>query len=238
MLMGLAKNMALKEDLEIEVNSIFQTSWNETIGKVIPIPSDIGLGNNAKLLEDAVVLYADLDGSTNMVDQKKWQFSAEIYKTFLHCAAKLVKEEDGTITAYDGDRIMAIYIGENKYDRAIRTGLKLKWTVTNIIQPAMKKRWNTDFLIAHTVGIDVSNLRAVRTGVRGDNDLVWVGRAANYAAKLTTLPSTFQTRITKDVYDELSIYSKTHDGNSMWEKVTWTAMSNITIYRSMWGWVV
>lgn len=93
-------------------------------------------------------------------------------------------------------------------------------------------------MIAHTVGIDVSDLRAVRTGVRGDNDLVWVGRAANYAAKLTALPSTFQTRITKDVYDKLSRDSKVSNGKSMWEIVTWTAMNNITIYRSAWGWVV
>ena len=230
--------MALKEDLAIEVNSIFEASWNEVIGKIIPSPSDIGLGNNAKYLEEAVVLYADLDGSTNMVDEKKWQFSAEIYKTFLHCAAKLVKDEDGTITAYDGDRIMAIYIGENRYDRAIRTGLKLKWIVTNIIRPAMKKQWNTDFEIAHTVGIDVSDLRAVRTGVRGDNDIVWVGKAANYAAKLTALPSTFQTRITGDVYNKLSNDSKTANGKSMWEKVNWSAMNNIVIYRSKWGWTV
>ena len=134
---------------------------------------------------------------------------------------------------------MAIFICDNKYDRAARTGLKLRWAVTNIIQSEMKAKYNTDFIIAHTVGIDVSDLRAVRTGVRGDNDLVWVGRAANYAAKLTTLSSGYPTWITKNVFDKLSEHSKTSDdGRAMWEARSWTPMNKITIYRSAWSWKI
>jgi class 3 adenylate cyclase len=231
--------MALKEDLTAEVQSIFYDNWESTTGRVVPAPSSIGLGNKATFLEKAVVLYADLDGSTDMVDTKRWEFSAEIYKSFLHCAAKIMKAEGGTITAYDGDRIMAIFIHEAKYDAAARAALKLKWAVRNIIQPKMKAVYSTSsFEVAHTVGIDVSDLRAVRTGVRGDNDLVWVGRAANYAAKLTTLSSRFPTRITKAVFDQLSPALRTTKNQPMWEKVDWVAMENIPIYRSNWGWIV
>lgn len=230
--------MALKDELTSDVKTIFKNSWTETSGRVVPEPSDVGLGNKATLLEQAVVFYADLDGSTNMVDTKKWEFSAEIYKAFLHCAAKIVKAESGNITAYDGDRIMAIFIGENKHDRAARTALKLRWAVLNIIQPLMKEKYTTDFVVAHTVGIDVSNLRAVRTGVRGDNDLVWIGRAANYAAKLTTLSSDYPTRITKAVYDGLSSSLKISNSKSIWEARTWANMKNMSIYRSSWGWPI
>lgn len=227
--------MALKDDLTSDVKTIFKSAWTETTGRIVPAPSDVGLGNKATLLEQAVVFYADLDGSTNMVDTKKWEFSAEIYKTFLHCAAKIVKAESGDITAYDGDRIMAIFIGNNKHDRAARAALKLRWAVLKIVQPLMKESYKTDFVIAHTVGIDVSDLRAVRTGVRGDNDLVWVGRAANYAAKLTTLGSDYPTWITKAVYDGLSSSLKTSNSKSIWEARLWTDMGNMSIYRSNWN---
>ena len=231
--------MSLKDDLTSEVNVIFKSQWVETTGRVVPTPSDVGLGNKATLLEKAVVFYADLDGSTNMVDQKKWQFSAEIYKAFLHCAAKIVRSESGDITAYDGDRIMAIFIGDNKCDRAVRAALKLRWAVIYVIEPSMKERWNTDFSIKHTVGVDVSDLRAVRTGVRGDNDLVWVGRAANYAAKLNSLSSDYPTRITKAVYDSLSEKLKTSsDSRAMWEARTWTPMNKMDIYRSQFWWSI
>lgn len=229
--------MALKDDLTSDVQYIFSSPWTETTGRVVPAPTDVGLGNKATFLEQAVVLYADLDGSTNMVDTRIWQFSSEIYKTFLLCAAKIIKNEGGDITAYDGDRIMAIFIGENKYDRAVRAGLKLRSAVVHIIEPQMKLFYgNPDFVVAHTVGIDVSDLRAVRTGVRGDNDLVWVGRAANYAAKLTTLPSNTPTWITKAVFDQLSAPLRVANGQSMWEARTWTAMNGMSIYRSTWCW--
>lgn len=230
--------MAIKDNLTADVNNIFKSSWSETNAQIVPVPTAIGMGNQTKLLTEAVVLYADLDGSTSMVDSMKWEFSAEIYKTFLHCAAKIIKEEDGVITAYDGDRIMAIFIGDNKYDSAVRAALKLKWAVTNIIQPAMKATYKTSFVINHVVGVDVSDLRAVRTGVRGDNDLVWVGRAANYAAKMTSLSSEYSTWITKAVYDNLSEACKYSNNTSMWESRTWSSMKNIKVYRSNWGWII
>jgi class 3 adenylate cyclase len=230
--------MSLKDELNAAAKNTFTFAWEETEGRVVPAPENVGLGNKAILLKKAVVFYADLNGSTNMVDEKKWEFSAEIYKSFLHCAAKIVRSESGDITAYDGDRIMAIFVGDAKCDRAVRSALKLKWAVTNIIMPQMKGYYSTDFTIEHNVGIDISDLRAARTGVRGSNDLVWVGRAANHAAKLTELSSDYPTRITKEVYDGLSQNLRVNSNKLMWENRTWTAMNNREIYRSRWGWVI
>lgn len=231
--------MAIREDLAAEVKKIFKDAWDVTSGRVVPIPSSVGLGNKAVELENAAVLYADLDGSTNMVDKKKWEFSAEIYKTYLYCAAKIIKAEDGSITSYDGDRIMGIFIGEGKSDRAARCGLKLNYAVKKIIQPAIQAQYTkSDFKLAHVVGVDLSQLRAARTGVRGDNDLVWVGRAANYAAKMTTLPSDYPTWITKAVYDELTDGLRMFENNAIWEARSWTRMNKMSIYRSNWQWTL
>lgn len=229
--------MSLKLDLESDIGNVFSQEWQETLGRVVPAPTDVGLNNKATFLKDAVVLYADLDGSTVMVDSKRWEFSAEIYKSFLLSAAKIIKSESGAITAYDGDRIMAIFIGEGKYDRAVRASMRIKWAVLNIIQPRMAKWWNIgEFELKHTVGIDVSDLRAVRTGVRGDNDLVWVGPAANWAAKMTTLPSRFSSYITQAVYDNLSLVCKMTNMQLMWERTVWYEQNSKVIYRSNWNW--
>lgn len=228
--------MSFKYDVTSTVKSIFASNWSETTGRVVPEPRNIGLGNEATFLQDAVVFYADLDGSTNMVDKYKWEFCAEIYKTFLHTAAKIVRSENGDITAYDGDRIMAIFIGEAKYDRAVRAAMKLRWAVVNILEPQLKVVYKQDISIKHTVGIDAGPLRAVRTGVRGDNDLVWVGSAANYAAKLNSLSSDYPTWITASVYKGLSSSLTYSNFLHMWEARQWTAMNNMVIYRSTWSW--
>jgi class 3 adenylate cyclase len=51
-----------------------------------------------------------------------------------------------------------------------------------------KKKWpKTDFELKQRVGIDTSKVFVARTGIRGSNDLVSVGNAANNAAKMAAL---------------------------------------------------
>lgn len=231
--------MALRDELAEAVDKIFRATWDVRDGRDVPESEDLALGNEAVRLEEAVVLYADMAGSTSLVKGHKWEFASEIYKAFLHCAARIISSEGGEITAYDGDRIMAIYIGDAKNTSAARSALKINFCREKIINPLIVKRYpSVQFRLKHVVGIDRSELHATRTGVRGANDLVWVGRAANYAAKLSDLSDDYQSRITKDVFDRLHDSLKFTDGKAMWEAATWTAMNNLQIYRSTWWWPV
>jgi class 3 adenylate cyclase len=234
--------MGLKDDLVSEVATIFRSAWEERDGEKVPEAEDLKLGNDAVKLT-GTVLYADLADSTALVDGYKKPFVAEIYKTFLHCAAKIIRSEDGAITAYDGDRIMAVYIGNNKNTSAVRSAMKINYAVTEIIRPALKKQYPNDtYVTKHVIGIDTSDLFVARTGVRGANDLVWVGRAANYAAKLSALPESYATYITSDVYDVMhkSVKFSKEDGTGdhMWTKLIWNEFNNSTIYGSTWWWTV
>ena len=231
--------MALNDDLQKEVAAVFRAVWDRRDGTVVPADDSLRLGNDAVGL-DATVLYADLADSTRLVDSHIPAFAAEVYKTFLHCAAKIIRQEGGTITAYDGDRIMAVYLGTAKNTSAARTALKINHAVTNIINPAIRSQYASEtYFLKHVVGIDSSKLFVARTGVRGANDLVWVGRAANYAAKLAALPDAYQTYITAEVHnslnDQLKIWT---DGRQMWEAVRWGNFDNRIIYRSNWWWDV
>ena len=226
--------MALKDDLKSEVEKIFKDRWTTRDGNVVPESDDVKLGNDAVKLS-GTVLYADLSDSTALVDKKKPHFAAEIYKAYLHCAAKIIRAEGGVITAYDGDRIMAVYLGDSKNTSAARTARKINYAVSLIINPALKQQYpETTYQVRQTVGVDTSDLWVARTGIRGSNDLVWVGRAANYAAKLCALPAEYPSRITAAVYNAMHESEKTSGGKSMWEKVTWNAMGGIPIYRSTW----
>lgn len=229
--------MAFKDDLAAEVKATFSQQWDYQRAESVPTPEDLRLNaNHAKDLESATVLYADLDGSTNMVDTHNWTFSAEIYKAYLRCAAQIIRSERGVITAYDGDRIMAIFTGRSKNTSAVRCALKINFAVCEIIRPAIKIQYpDYDFTLKHVVGIDTSQLRTARIGVRGDNDLVWIGRAANYAAKLASL-SGKATWITKAVYDMMLAEVKYSNGTDMWEARKWVPMGGIIIYCSTYFW--
>jgi len=233
--------MSLGEDLKSQVAKIFKTSWDKRNGKVVPSPEDLQLGNDAVEFERATVLYADLSGSTSLVDSHGWMFAAEIYKTYLHCAAKLVLSEGGSITSYDGDRIMGIFIGDHQSTSAVRCGLKINYAVREIVNPALKAQYsNASYSVSQVVGIDTSSIRAARTGVRGGNDIVWVGRAANYAAKLTELKLSERTWITDDVFNKIADTAKFGGKNNelMWKSYKWSQNGDFPIHGSTWQWSV
>jgi len=231
--------MGLRADLESEITDVFSTKWEERDGNVVPEDDTVSLGNDAVKLK-ATVLYADLADSTNLVDTQVAFVAAEIYKTFLHCAAKIIRSEDGEITAYDGDRVMAVYIGDLKNTRAVRSAMKIHYAVSHIVNPAHKAVYKESlYTLKHVVGVDTSDLFVAKTGVRGANDLVWVGRAANYAAKLAALPDSYATYITTEVYDAMINEVKVSgEGRPMWEAVRWNTFDNRTIYQSNWWWSI
>ena len=225
--------MGFAEDLAAEVGTIFRSQWSVREGQVVPDTPDIKLGNEGVTL-DGTVLYADIDGSTNMVDSKTPQFAAEVYKSYLLCAARLIRSEGGIITAYDGDRVMAVFIGGSKNTSAVRCGLKINRSVLDIINPAIKRQYNSDFNLQQVVGIDTSNLLVARTGIRGSNDLVWVGPAANHAAKLSSISEPpYATFISSAIFENMHTSVKETNGVGMWEARTWRGK---TVYRSAWYW--
>jgi class 3 adenylate cyclase len=232
--------MALEDDLKAAVAATFREKWTIREGLIVPEPEDLALGNQAVHFDRATILYADLSGSTKMVDTLHWEKAAEIYKTFLHCAAKIILAEGGSITAYDGDRIMATFIGDTQTTPAARAGLKINYAVNYIVNPAMHKIYGSAYSLKHVVGIDTSEIHAARTGVRGGNDIVWVGRAANYAAKLTELDLAERTFVTDDAFQRLHREAK-YGGNPeqlMWKRYKWSQNNDILIHGSTWWWRV
>ena len=228
--------MALKDILAARVPQILRESWSERAGHKVPKANELGLGNEAITL-DAAVLYADLDDSTNLVDNHSPRFVAAICKSYLWCAARIIQEEHGEITAYDGDRIMAVYLGDEKETSAVYTALKINWAVQHIVNPAIKDRFPyTSYSVKQVVGIDASRLFVVKEGVRSENALLWVGRAANYAAKLSGRNGT-GTQITEAVYAQITLHLKAlPNGLSAWSREVAGEIGNKPIYTSS-AWV-
>lgn len=232
--------MGLKEDLEESVNEIVaKEHWTTRKGQVVPEPDDLGLGNDAVEFE-ATVLYADMADSTGLVDKQKAHLAAEVYKSYMVCAARIIKNAEGTVSAYDGDRIMGVFIGEFKNSSAAKAALQINWALQEVVNPALKQYYgDSAYQMNHAIGIDTSPIFACRIGVRNDNDIVWVGRAANYAAKLTNLKNDkHPVFITGAVFDKLNRKSK-YGGDPerlMWEQRKWTQVNDMRVYSSRWTW--
>ena len=234
--------MALKDDLTSAVDGILGKKFEERDGKVIPTSDDVALSNGAVKLE-AAFLYADLAGSGRIAQVCPWDTTAKIIRAYLDCAVRIIRSHGGEIRSFDGDRVMGVFIGDLKRTYAVKSALKIQWATRHLIEPEARKRFasvkNNDVKIQQACGVDVGFVRAVRAGIRNNNDLIWIGRPASFSAKLSDVREyPYCTFISEEVYNGLLDEAKVSDGRNMWEKrVKKFAGSDEVCYRSEYWWV-
>lgn len=231
--------MTFKQELTDFAAKVLSESWTTRDGTVVPDSDSVTFANDAVKLE-GTVLYADLAESTRLVSSRADFFAAEIYKTYLYSAARIIRREGGEITAYDGDRVMGVFIGNGKNSAAAKSALHIFSTVRDILQPAIDAQYpGSNYILEQKVGIDTSTLFVAKTGIRGSNDLVWVGNAANNAAKMAALSTTYATYISEKVYGVLNERSKFGgtEKKNMWTDLGTTDLGH-RIYGSNWKWAL
>jgi adenylate cyclase len=230
----------VESELTEAVDSIIKAGWEMRSGQVIPETEAITLGNSGVTLE-ATILYADLADSTELAlyDQ---EIAAEVYKTYLLGTSRLIKAVGGEIRSFDGDRVMGVFIGNSKNTSAAKAALKINYFFTKVLEPAFltfyERLKTSPFTFAQSVGIDMGEIRVARAGVRNDNDLIWVGRAPNIAAKLSSIREQgYSTYITEAVFNKLHESAKVFNGQQIWERRSWSKgepYGTSVVYRSSW----
>ncbi|OZG29802.1 adenylate cyclase [Williamsia sp. 1138] len=233
--------------IETSVRDIMTATWDITEGRVVPKTDDIVMRNGGRKI-DATYAYADLADSSTIAQYLDKEVAAKIIRAFVNSATRILRHYGGEIRSFDGDRVMAIFIGERKNWNAVRSALAIHSAVVDVIRPAIENNWdwsNTSkqlYRIGHRVGIDTGESLVVRGGARDNNDLISIGGAPNIAAKLSDLKSGHATYITKRVYDELDDDLLTHpETGRFWSRlptaVTIGGVSNI-VYGSNTRWEV
>lgn len=225
------------DDLASELKSLVRSRWRERDGLLlVPSEDSVAFGRDAVRI-NAAVLYASLSGSTALIEYYRAAFAATAYKAFLIACQRMVKHFGGAVTACDGDRVMAVYMGDSKCTRAARTALAIEAVMTHLVNPELAEAFNGldyDFYLRHVTGIDVSDLFVINTGVKQNSSLAWIGRAANTAAKLCSMrEGPYRSFITDDVFRALANNAKHYGGQLMWEARTWNGSN---VHRSRW-WV-
>jgi adenylate cyclase len=198
--------------LKAQVDTLLGANFDTRDGRVVPESDTVALSNGAVKI-DAAFLYADLAGSALLSKACPWATTATIIRAFLDCSTRLIIKHGGVVRSFDGDRVMGIFIGGNKNSNASICGREIHWMVRKILDPAAKKRFKSirdnGIEIRHGVGIDVGEVRAVRSGIRNSNDLIWIGKAASFSAKLSDIRANgYHTYISSRTFNSLSKEAK------------------------------
>lgn len=231
--------MGISADVESDVTKIKDATMAVRKGQVVPSTDSIALHNGAVELEVAY-LYADLANSSNMARSFDRRITAKILKSFLATSTRIIRYKGGTVMSFDGDRVMAAFVGDAKCTQATKSAFAIAWSVGEVIKPAFEKKYasvrDADFQITHATGIDVGTAYIVRAGARGSNDLVSIGRAPNLAAKFSDIRSDGNTTFASaSVYNQMNADCKKYleSDNNPWTKATWKFLGeDLTYYRT------
>ncbi len=229
--------MTWVETLIYEAEEILNTKWDERTGTVVPESESVALKDGAVKV-DATFLYADLAGSSKLAKLCPWRTTAKIIRAYLSCSVRLIRAYKGEIRSFDGDRVMGVFIGENKNNNAIKCAREIDWVVEKIINPKSKAKFmsikDNNIDIRHCVGIDTGEAFAVRAGIRDNNDLIWIGQAPRLAAKLSDIRNyPYSVYITKQCYNDLGNSLKIENNQNIWEERVFDfAGEQKSIYRT------
>ena len=185
-------------EIEEEVKTISSSCFDIELSKTGVVPSlkdpDITFDDfdnykkKCKVLETCV-LYVDIRKSTRISFKHNPETLAKLYSSFVRSMVKASEYFSGYVRNIIGDRIMVIFDEKNCFSNAINTAYLLNTISRKIINKFFKiniVRFRCG------IGIDFGKMLVTKTGTikKGKENefyksLVWLGRPANIASKLT-----------------------------------------------------
>jgi adenylate cyclase len=191
--------IVLSSDFEIQ---IIDTDYVPTFND-----SDITYDNldqkvkKCKRLESCV-LYVDMRDSTQISADKRPATLAKIYSSFVKSMIASARYFGGHVRNIIGDRVMVVFDKDDCFKKAIDTAILMNSVNKHILNKRIK---NIDFKCG--IGIDYGKMLIAKAGAvrRGSEtefyrSLVWLGKPANVASKLTDVANKTTYFCTPDIY--------------------------------------
>lgn len=191
-------------DTTDEVSALLDTGFGIEVRKTKTVPHSndpyITFPNletniqKCKLLE-STVLYIDLRRSTDLNLEHKPNTVAKLYSAFVRSMTRCAIQYNGHVRGIIGDRVMVVFDREDCFANAVNTAILMNSVVQNVLNKHFKVND-----IRCGIGIDYGRMLVTKTGIRRNGveahnykNLVWLGRPANVASKLTDIANKSST---------------------------------------------
>lgn len=216
--------MTLKDDIDGAVKDLTKTWTTTTWGASkteVPDPNDMGYSDGKRI--SATFFYADMADSSGLVAAAESQeVVASVVSSYLKACVRAIRNENGHIRSFDGDRVMGVFNGDAATTRAAKAALRLNYAVTNMLDPAIQAAFPSlkaaGWHLRHASGIAIGDTLMVRAGIRNNSDLVSIGVGPNLAAKLSDeRDGDYRTFIGAGSYKALdNALNKDSNGDDVW----------------------
>lgn len=196
------------------VKSRFDEDFTLNETDTVPSVTDSRLTfNNTGLVLESTVLYIDIRRSTSLSEEHQRATTGKLYSALIEEMIRCARYYGGHVRGIVGDRIMVVFDkesgGKDCFTNAVNTAYLMNSIVGKVIRPYFEKRYSKS--VQCGIGIDYGRMLVTKVGTisrtedHGNyKDLVWLGKPANVASKLTD-------QANKDDYGSLLISEKVYD---------------------------
>ena len=186
--------MELKEfmtNMRNMINDVRVKGFSYSTSLNVPSLSDCDLtyesgdAKKGKCIETCV-LFVDIRNSVELTRKHNSETMGRIYTAFTKGVLNAAREYNGYVRNIIGDRVMVVLPVSNCFVNAVNCAI----TINHISQMINEVFTSVDFHCG--IGIDYGEMRVIKVGIerRGNENaenkgLVWVGKPANLASRLT-----------------------------------------------------
>lgn len=187
---------SFKDDVSEEVSTILAPNFTIDLTSTSTVPHsddaaitfpNLDVGSQAVKVVETTVLYVDMRRSTQLSLRHHPHTVAKLYSAFVRAMTRCAKVFNGEVRGIIGDRVMMLFDQTDCYEHAVDTA-----ELINSVCKYVLNRHFTHEEVSFGIGIDYGRMLATKTGVRRHGSaqqsyrsLVWLGRPANVASKLT-----------------------------------------------------
>jgi len=185
-----------RDDLLLDLNGISAYGFEHIISKTeyvphiddsaITYPNLVEKTQRSKLLE-STVLFVDLRGSTQISMQHDQQTLAALYSAYVRAMTRCGEYFGGHIRNIIGDRVMVVFDRKGCFLNAVNTAILMNSVAKYVLNPLFSY-----IEVRCGIGIDFGEMLVSKTGIikqgkenTSNKSLVWLGKPANIASKLT-----------------------------------------------------
>lgn len=203
-----------KNEIENDVTSCVSSEMKVIITETnfVPTVDDSAITNpnfetkeqKCKLIETCI-LYVDMRASTDISNSHRRTTLSKLYTTFVRSMVKCAEYFGGHVRGIIGDRVMVVFDRDKCFEKALDTAILMN----SVTQYVINKKFNLNDVQAG-IGIDYGKMLVTKAGIikQGSNNpyyksLVWLGRPANVASKLTDIANKMvyrQCKVVKEGY--------------------------------------
>ncbi len=184
----------LDDSVKVVTSSDFEVEIIET--EFVPSFSDASITydnldtkkKKCKLLESCV-LYVDIRSSAKISAERQPKTLAKMYSSFVRTMIACARYYGGHVRNIVGDRVMVVFDKAKCFENAIDTAILMNSVCKHILNKRI-----SSFEFRAGIGIDYGKMLLTKSGAirQGDEkefyrSLVWLGKPANTASRLTDL---------------------------------------------------